>query len=521
MTYFKKAFMITLIASAPAMAQDVDLDVMYKIREEGLNNSQVMKTLSYLTDNIGPRLSGSPALKEANQWTADQLTAWGLENAHLEGFEFGRGWTYEYSTVHMTAPRLQQIQAYPISWHPGTNGAIEGDVVYVDMNNYESYAGKLKGKIVAVSELRTIDKPSGDPVARHDDDSLKDLAKYSAPRARPQRSAKENADRRIQRNMANKKRDAFFKEQGAIAYVRASRRIGGIMEASGYDHAVGATPSLPMVAIAAESYNRMMRLMNKGEAVSLKMDIKVTFYDDDTKIYNTIAEIPGKGRNPEIVMAGAHLDSWYVGDGAVDNGAGSAVVMEAMRILKAIGVEPKRTIRVALWGGEEQGLFGSREYVAKHLADYPMLEGEKYKALPDTQRKNTDMPMIKKDDYEKLSVYFNLDNGSGKIRGVYTQGNLAAQKVFNRWLEPFHDLGATTTTLGNTGGTDHLAYQAVGLPGYQFIQDRLDYGSRLHHTQIDVLDNVIEEDLKQASVIMAAFIYNAAMKNDRMPRKPQ
>lgn len=505
------AIVISMLAMPSIARDDVNLDVMNKIRDEGFNRSQIMKTLKHLSDNIGPRLSGSPALKEANDWTKDKFTAWGLKNAHLEGFEFGRGWTYEYCNVVMTAPRVQQIYALPVSWHPGTNGSVEGSVMKVSIKteaDFEKYKGKLKGKILAISgkvNIAPLTTKTGETLfIRHDEESLADTAVFDMPSKGGNRNFSFFIKMMERRAKFGKKMWAFLKEEGALATIKGSRKSGGQMDASGYSHQLGSTPLLAQVSMAAESYNRMLRMLGAGKDVKIKMEVRATFYDEDTKTYNTIADIPGKDRKPEIVMAGAHIDSWHLGDGTVDNGAGVVVVMEAMRILTAIGIKPKRTIRAALWGGEEQGLYGSRSYVKKHFLENPKSGGER----------------IIKPEHSLLSVYFNLDNGSGKIRGIYTQGNVAAAPIFKEWLIPFHDVGATAVTLNSAGGTDHLAFQSAGLPGYQFIQDSLDYSSRLHHSQLDVFNNAHEDDLKQASVLMAAFIYNAAMREDRMPRKP-
>ena len=520
MSLFKKSLLVaTLCISAPLAAQDVNLEVMNKIRAEGYNNSQVLETLEYLSDNIGPRLTGSPAMKQANDWTAEKLTGWGLKNAHLEGLEFGRGWTYQDVGIHMTAPRQQQIQGYPVSWHPSTDGVLEGEVVHINSTSkaeLDKYKGKLKGKIVALGKMAKINKPKGEAVKRLSDDDLAELKKY--------KDVSPNLLGYISQMlqgwlMPGYNAGVFLEAEGALAVVEPSARSGGIFDASGYGHREGFTPKLPSVKIAPESYNRMLRLMEDGEAVRLSVDVKATYHDNDSKSYNTIAEIPGKGRNPEIVMAGAHLDSWFLGDGSMDNGAGVAVVMEAVRILKAIGVEPKRTIRVGLWTGEEQGLLGSRAYIQKHFAARADATGPMPAGTLPLEHKDPTSPFKTLPDHARLSAYFNLDNGSGRIRGVYTEGNMEAQKIFDDWLKPFHNLGAETTTAQGTGGTDHLSFQYVGLPGYQFIQDRLDYSTRLHHTQLDVLDNANEDDMKQASVIMAAFLYNAAMREDRMPRK--
>jgi len=498
--------------------EKVDLDVINKIRDEGFNRSQVMKTLSHLTDNIGPRLTGSPGMLEANNWTKDKLTEWGLKNAHLEGFEFGPGWTMDRIEVFMTTPRKTQLYAMPISWHPGTDGALEGEVIHAPLSSkkdFKEWEGKLKGKIVMVDKVPKQSETSNKVFRRRDDASLENTEKFNVPTG-----GAGGIDGWVKYKSFFYEREQFLAKEGAIAMVRRSPRKAMLIEASAYQHLEGKLPTIPAISMAYEHYTRAVRLLKDKQPVSFSIDVDVTFHTDDMKSYSTIAEIPGKGRRPEIVMAGAHLDSWFVADGAVDNGAGTAVVMEAVRILKAIGIKPKRTIRVGLWGGEEQGYYGSQQYVMDHLVDRPMNTDEKLKYMAPYEHQYGQFPQKPKAEFERFSTYFNLDNGSGKIRGIYTEGNSAAAEIFAAWLKPFHDLGAETVTLNHTGGTDHEPFDTVGLPGFQFIQDPLDYGSQLHHSQIDTLDHAYEKDLKQASVIMASFIYNAAMRDERIPRKP-
>lgn len=497
---------------------DVDYSVVSKIRDEGFNRSQVMKTLQELTDKIGPRLAGSPSMKYANEWTRDKLTEWGMKNAHLEGFDFGRGWTHNSFQVTMTTPRSVQLAAYPVSWHPGTNGDVEGEVVQVNIKtekDFEKYKGKLRGKIAMIGKATKIKVPNNKVFIRRDEKMLAENEVFRvATRSRRNRTL----EARIKRRKLTDKIEQFMVDEGVLATFRTTWRDGFMIEASGYNYQVGRTPKLPQVSISREEFNRIDRLIKLKETVTLKMNVDVTFHDNDYKDYNTIAEIPGSTK--EVVMIGAHLDSWFLGDGAVDNGAGSVVAMEAMRILKTLGVKPKRTIRIGLWGAEEQGLIGSRAYVAQHFADRPMSNDPAHADLPDNWKKMNQWPISTTKEHERFSAYFNLDNGSGKIRGVYAEKNSGAAKLFKSWLEPFEDLGATSVTLNATGGTDHMSFDAVGLPGFQFIQDRLDYGSRLHHTQLDMLDHAVEDDLKQAAVVMASFLYNAAMADDLMPRKP-
>jgi len=497
--------------------EGVDLVVVNKIRDEGFNHSEVMETLRYLTDHIGPRLTGTPAMLEANNWTKDKLAEWGLENAHLAGFEFGPGWTAERVEVYMTSPRRTQLYAQPISWHPGTAGVLEGEVIHAPLratSDFKPWEGKLKGKIVMVDNVPDQSEPNNEIFRRRDAAGLQDTTTFDVPEGE-----QTGIDGWVQYKSFIYEREQFLAKEGAIAMVRRSPRKGMLIEASSYQHLEGQNANIPAVSLAWEHYARAVRLLEAGEDVMLSVSVDATFHSDDMKSYSTIAEIPGKGRRPELVMAGAHLDSWFVGDGAVDNGAGVAVVMEAVRILKAIGVTPKRTIRVGLWGGEEQGYYGSQQYVMDHLVKRPENTDARLKFMGPYEKYHNQFPITYKPEFDRFSAYFNLDNGSGKIRGIYAEGNAAVAPIFEAWLKPFHDLGAKTVTLNATGGTDHEPFDDIGLPGFQFIQDPLDYGSRLHHSQLDMLDHAYEKDLKQAAVIMASFIYNAAMRDEKLPRK--
>lgn len=518
--FFAAALCAVLLAVPTGAQEPVDLDAINKIRDEGFNRSEVMDTLRHLTDAIGPRLTGSPAMIEANNWTRDKLTEWGLENARLEGFEFGAGWTGERSEVYMTAPRRTQLYALPLTWHPGTTGVLEGDVVHAPIGSKKDFAkwrGKLDGKIVLVSSLPKQKAPSNKVFTRRDEGNLTKTAEYSVPTGDP---AKASFEGWIKYKSFFYELEQFLAKEGAVAMVRRSPRKAMLTEATSYQYKIGKNAKIPGVGMAYEHYARAVRLLKSGEDVRMSIDVDATFYTEDTKSYSTLADIPGKGRRPEIVMAGAHLDSWFVGDGAADNGAGTAVVMEAVRILKAIGVEPNRTIRVGLWGGEEQGYYGSQQYVLDHLVNRPKNPSETLQYMGTYEQYYGQFPMTLKPEFDRFSAYFNLDNGSGKIRGVYGEGNSAIVPIFEAWLKPFHDLGAKTVTLQATVGTDHEPFDDIGLPGFQFIQDPLNYGSQLHHSQIDTFGHTYEKDLKQASVIMASFLYHAAMRDEKLPRKP-
>lgn len=509
-------------ASASVAADTMDMDMVYRIREEGFRDSQVMDTLEVLTDAIGPRLTNSPNARKANAWTRDQLAKWGLSNAHLESWgPFGRGWKYELSTVRMTEPDTAELIALPKAWTPGTDGVVSGEPVRLIASTPEEldpYKGKLKGKIVLLGEARELKPHDKADLERYDEKGLEELAEYPI-QARRSQEYREAIRKRIAWSRALQK---FLTDEQPAAVIEPSRSPGDggtIFVQGGGSYKPDEPVGPPDLVMANEHFNRLSRLMEHKIPVKLEVNVKTKFYDDDLNGYNTIAEIPGTDLKDEVVMVGAHLDSWHGGTGATDNAAGSAVAMEAMRILKALDVKPRRTIRIALWTGEEEGLLGSKAYVAQHFATRPESKDPKQQSLPSFLRTAAG-PLQRKPEWEKLSVYFNLDNGTGRVRGVYLQENPAAAQIMSRWIEPFRDLGMTTLTMRSTGGTDHLSFDDVGLPGFQFIQDEIEYGTRTHHSNMDVYDRIQPEDMMQASVIMAGFIYQAAMRDQMFPRKP-
>jgi len=506
--------------------EPVDLQMVTRIRDEGLNRSKVMETAAVLTDDIGQRLTGSPSYTKATEWARDTLAGYGLANAHLETFEFGRGWTFSYVNVRMMKPDVVPLDGLPKGWSAATDGAVGGAVMKVSIEkeeDFEQYRGKLAGKILML-EAPAIPAGRDDPedgerplIHRYTEEELEELEKFPIS----DRSMAE-LRRRFGRSfgLARKKID-FFIEEKVLATVEASSRDAMLLRVGGTgSYAVGENPGPPALVIAAEQYGRLERLLDKGREVELEINVQAQFHEGETRVANVIAEIPGadprlKG---EVVMLGGHLDSWHPGTGATDDGAGVLVAMEAVRILKALDVKPRRTIRIALWAGEEQGLRGSRAYVAEHFASRPESTDPAQRELPEFLRRGG--PLQFKPEWKQLSAYFNLDNGGGRIRGIYTQENAAVRPIFAAWLEPFADLGADTVTMRRTGGTDHQAFDGVGLPGFQFIQDGLDYMTRTHHTQADTYERLVAADLKQASVIMASFVYHAAMRNEMLPRKP-
>jgi carboxypeptidase Q len=518
--------LVSLLALLPNIAlwsqEKVDLEMITRIRYEGFRNSKVMEIASGLMDGIGPRLTGSPNMKRANEWTRDQLTSFGLSNAHLESWgPFGRGWANEFVSVRMTSPDVAPLIAYAKAWTPGTNGVLKGKCIRVkieDKKDFEKYKGKLAGLIAIFGpdpEVKTITQPMFE---RLGDKELADISQYPIPSEKPSFRLRQY----LKRMQFTKDLNKFLADEKVLALVDhgyGSFGGGTVFVQSGGTWKTGETVTVPGITVALEQWDRIARLLEQKKDVELEMNVTNTFSDADPMQYNTVAEIPGTDKRVELVMVGAHLDSWHSGTGATDNGAGSVVMMEVMRILKALDVKPRRTIRIALWSGEEQGLLGSQNYVQQHFGSRPPIDEPDFKGMPTLLRREAG-PVTVKPEQANVSAYFNVDNGSGKIRGVYLQENEAEAPLFEAWMQPFKDLGMTTLTMRNTGGTDHLSFDAVGIPGFQFIQDPLDYETRTHHSNMDVYDRLQADDLKQAAVIVASFVYNAAMRDSMLPRKP-
>ncbi|MGK6321099.1 M20/M25/M40 family metallo-hydrolase [Sphingomonas sp. DT-204] len=506
---------VSLIALAAPAPAEIDRTQVARIVDEGTNQSEVMRTAEYLSDFIGPRLTNSPNMRKAEEWTQAKFREWGLRNVHKEGFDFGRGWWIESSSVRMVSPRPIQLTAIPIAWTPPTNGTVSAPVIVAPMSaerHFDAWRGKLRGKIVLVSLPTDGSEPTDPMFKRFGNDDFAKRDQFKQPRFDP-----EAADRRMKRLDFARKLDAFLKAEGALAYATESYRDGKLVHGEGYLYTREDTPSVPGVQIAAEDYRRLARIAKMGPAPVLEINSTVHFDDSDPQAYNVFAEIPGTDAKAGYVMAGAHLDSWVAGDGAADNGAGSAMIMEAARILSAMGVKPKRTIRFALWAGEEQGLLGSLAYVEKHLATRG--------SGPDTSTGlarymgwANRWPVTPQPGYGELAAYFNIDNGSGRLRGIYAENNPAVVPIFKEWLAPFASMGATQVVIGKTTGTDHEFMQAVGVPGFQFIQDPLDYGSRIHHSSIDTFDHLKADDMRQGSIVLAAFLLNAANMDKPLPR---
>ncbi len=559
----------------PAETPKPSTDPIDRIKDEALNKSQVMATLSYLTDVIGPRLTASPNMKHANEWTKEKLASWGLENAHLEKWgSFGKGWELKKFSMQVIEPQCIPLIAFPKAWSPGTEGTVVGNVVDLDSvktdADLEKFKGKLKGAFIMLGpplEVEAHFEPLG---TRMTDKELLEMANAAEPAARrprqqrpapattpgapgaapapapPGPGARGQMTPEMQARLTlQRKKMTFAMEEGAAAILDGSSNGdggtlfvmsatvpagplpgaggpggggGGARRVSVYDK--DAPKILPQITLSKEHYNRLLRMARQGETPKIALDLAVQF-QEDVETFNTVAEIPGTDLKDEIVMLGGHMDSWHSGTGATDNAAGVSVAMEVVRILKALDLKPRRTIRIALWSGEEQGLMGSAGYVKEHFGSVEgggrggMGGGGGGMGGPNAPKPK----VLTKPEYEKFSGYFNLDNGTGKIRGIYLQGNEAARTVFRPWLTPFKDMGASTITISNTGGTDHLSFDGIGLPGFQFIQDVVEYDSRTHHSNQDLYDRIQADDMKQAAAIMAAFVYNTANRDEKLPRK--
>lgn len=494
-------------------AQEVEGNVMQKIREEGLKHSKVMEIAFNLTDKSGSRLANSSGYARAANYAKETLESWGMQNARLDAWgEFGKGWDLEKMYLAITAPYYKPLLAWPKTWTSGTKGLKKAAIIVVDAKDsasVEVYRGQLKGKLIVIDQSTPYKQSFTADARRYTDDELAKMAAATmTTNGRPSMDTAQQRRMREQMSRTGSARamtilKAMAKEEGAIGMLTsATRNHDGTIFAQGGGSYKGTDPENFLdMALGIEDYNSILRLAKSGVDVKMETEVKTKFQDKDLQGYNVIAEIPGTDPilKEEVVMIGAHLDSWQSGTGATDNAAGSSVMLEVMRILKTIGVQPKRTIRIGLWSAEEQGLLGSRGYVKKTFMDAV------------TNKPN--------DAHAKFAGYFNIDNGTGKIRGIYLQGNEQCGPIFKSWLAPFADLGATTVTISNTGGTDHLSFDAVGLPGFQFIQDPMEYDTKTHHSNMDVYEHLSEDDLKQIATIVAAFAYNTAQRDEKLPRK--
>jgi len=504
---FSKLHWLVLLACLPAFAQEepVNREMAEKIREESYRRSQVMQTAFYLSDVIGPRLSGSAGLARANEWTRARLAAWGLQSAAIEPWgSFGQGWEIGKSYVALRAPYYQALIGTPKAWTPGTNGPVAGPVVLVAPareEDFAQYAGKLRGKIVLLRSPWEVTTAFTPEAVRFTDAELAQLSTTAeaVPGGGVPAEAREAA--RTARTLRQQFARFLAGEGAALVLSNGGGKHGTHFTTKPASFATGAPRAVPEIQLAAEHYGRLLRLLEAGQAVTVEAEVQARFTGEQTGC-NVIAEIPGVDRRlkSELVMLGGHLDSWHGATGATDNAAGVAVMMEAVRILQALGVKPRRTIRIALWGAEEQGALGSGHYVAQH---FPPPGG-----------------LRSRSDHDKLSAYYNLDEGTGRIRGVYLQGNAAVRPIFQAWLAPFADLGAATLAFENSEDTDHVLFDEAGLPGFNFLQDRIDYYDRTHHSNMDTYERLLEDDLKQAAAVVASFVYHTAMRDEKLPRKP-
>ena len=532
-----RAAAISLLAFGLHAQDSADLHVIHRIKNEAFKKSKVAEQLEMLTDRYGPRLTASPEYNVAAEWISARFREWGLANVHLETWgPFGRSWSLKRFSLHMTSPQYSPLIALPLAWSEPTKGVVSAEPVLIPLNDVDldkqeagiariqkEHSGKLKGKIVMITSPRQLALQMGAAAKRYTDQELAAEVLAPAPEIGKKfdysrLAVPENADERrlflreappAFRDALNEKRKELrrklhelLRAEGVVAIFATDRRSDGgdvFGESAGWYESKWPSP-LPMVTLTPEHYGRIARLISAKTPVTIEMELKADVGTTDVQPANVVAEIPGTGKAGEVVIVGAHLDSWHGGTGATDNASGSAVAMEAVRILKTLNLKLDRTVRVVLWSGEEQGLLGSKAYVKQHYGD------------PAT--------MQIKPEQGSVAAYFNLDNGSGKIRGVYLQGNDAARPVFERWLAPFRDLGVTTISIRDTGGTDHLSFDAVGIPGFQFIQDPLEYMSRTHHSTMDVYDHTQPADLMQASAVMASVIYHAANRAEKMPRNP-
>ncbi len=491
-------------AASAALAEPVDLDAIGLIKSEGLQRSQVMDLVWYLTDVHGPRLTNSPQIRAAAKWATDRLTSWGLSNVTEEAWgPFGRGWVNDHFAIEVAAPTVSPLTAYPRAWTPSTKGATTADVVLAVVNSEQDFAkfrGQLSGKIVLALDAVDVPLVADRPALRRTEQDLASLQSeiVRGGRGRGNAPAGPPFDPTFRL-----KRMTFYQSEGVIAALLPGNGASdrGVVQTGTFE--VVRDPKspdvVPQVHVATEQYNRLARLVQRNIPVKVSLDIRNRFIDNPLDSFNVIAEIPGTDKANEVVMLGAHFDSETAGTGATDNAAGSAAMMEAMRILKATGLRTRRTIRLALWTGEEQGLLGSAAYVAEHFGDAQTMQ--------------------LKPAHATLAAYFNMDNGSGAIRGVYLQGNEKVRPVFTAWMDPLRSLGMTMLTIRGTGGTDHQSFDRIGLPGFQFVQDELEYDAVSHHTNMDVYERVQADDMMKNAVIIASFAYHAANRDDRLPRK--
>jgi len=521
------SLVVALLVSLPsgARAQGLDYATLAAIRDEGLRRSQVMQHVGWLSDVYGPRVTGTPAIEKAGEWAMRTLREWGLVNVGAERFAFGHGWSLVRFHAHLLKPQVMPIIGFPKSWSSSTAGTVEAEVVRVDLQSeadFERFRGTLDGKIVLAQPSRDVPMLSGEVVLRMDEPQLLEAGRTQVPPPASRNRRHPRARRRPQEGF-NEQLQRFYRDEGVIAVLdRGSDRVvvaggsglrhqtqrtdgGTIFVGRGGPRDEHAGEFVPAVTLAVEHYNRMVRLLDRGMVVRMELRVETEFHpeaaaEDRLNGFNILAELPGRDLADEVVMIGAHFDTTHAGTGATDNAVGVAAMMEVMRILTAIDAKPRRTIRLALWGAEEQGLLGSRAYVRRHIGDPGTMEFSPA--------------------HEKVGAYFNIDNGTGRLRGIWLQENFAVAPIFESWISSMEDLGVSTIGPRSVSGTDHVSFDAVGIPAFQFMQDRLEYNSRTHHSNMDVVDRVQRDDVVQMAVVAASFAYNTAMRDERLPRKP-
>lgn len=521
-------------ASQPAV-ENLDLATIARIRDEGLNHSHIMEYASGLFDDIGPRLTGSPDFARAEEWSLDQLRRMGASNVHAESWgDFGMGWRQIGTSLLMVMPSTATFIAQATPWSPATAGEVTGDVIAVpalkEEKDFDAWKGKLAGKIILYGDAPKIDLNPPASMQHYDQAKLEHFRSY--PLDGDEGDSHVLPDdpafwEKVFKDMAFlEKVGHFFADEHAIAVLRPSGSGAKIQDDTGmslgwFVYRPEHKQALPSAAVSSEAFGRMQRLVSHNVPVSVRLNIATQFFGDHVPGEDVIAEITGTDPllKDQVVMLGGHLDSWISGTGATDDGAGSIIALEAVRILRALNVQPRRTIRVALWGGEEQGIFGSAGYVSNHFGTRTYSTKPEEQVVPEFLRHQTG-PVTIKPEHNKLDAYFNTDNGGGKFLGIFTEGNSAVASIFQQWAEPISDLGFTTISLRNTGSTDHVTFDQVGLPGFQFIQDPRDYETVSAHTNLDTYEHLSEPDLKQAAVVMAIFVYNTAQREAMLPRMP-
>ncbi len=521
--------------SAQPAVETLDLETIARIRDEGINHSHIMEYASGLFDGVGSRLTGSPDFVKAEQWSIEQFRRMGAANVHAESWgEFGMGWQQIGTSVLMTAPGTATVLAQATPWSPATSGEATGEVIAVptlrDEKDFDAWKGRLAGKIILYGEAPKINPDPANLLEHYDPAKLEHFRSYPLDGDQKDTFVLPNNPLFWERAFGDmaflEKVGHFFADEHAVAVLRPSGS-GGIIH-DDTNSALGwfvyrpeHKQAIPSAVIADEAFGRMHRLVSHGAPVSVRLNIATKFYGEHEPGSNVLAEIPGTdpALKDEVVMLGGHLDCWIAGTGATDDGAGAIVAIEAMRILRALNIQPRRTIRAALWGGEEQGIFGSAGYVSRHYGTVSYSTAPEEQIVPEFVRQQTG-PITIKPEHAKLDAYFNTDNGGGKFLGIFTEGNAAVASIFQQWAAPISDLGFTTVTLRNTGSTDHVSFDQVGLDGFQFIQDPRDYETRSAHTNQDTYERLSESDLKQAAVVMAIFVYNTAQRDAMLPRKP-